>query len=116
MIIGAPLAYELNVGFIPVRKIGKLPGNTISEPYSLEYGQAEIEIQTGWLKKGHTVVLVDDLIATGGTMVAAIKLLNRIGIDILEASAIIDLPDLGGSRKILEQGISVHAFCHFDGE
>ncbi len=115
-IIGAPLAYELNVGFIPVRKIGKLPGNTISEPYSLEYGQAEIEIQTGWLKKGHTVVLVDDLIATGGTMVAAIKLLNRIGIDILEASAIIDLPDLGGSRKILEQGISVHAFCHFDGE
>jgi len=115
-IIGAPLAYELNVGFIPVRKKGKLPGNTISESYSLEYGQAEVEIQTAWLKKGHTVVLVDDLIATGGTMVAAIKLLDRIGIDILEASAIIDLPDLGGSSKIGDQGVSVHALCKFDGE
>jgi len=115
-IIGAPLAYELNSGFIPVRKKGKLPGETISEAYSLEYGQAEIEIQTAWLKKGHKVVLVDDLIATGGTMVAAIKLLNRMGVDIIEASSIIDLPDLGGSKKILEQGVSVHAFCNFAGE
>ena len=115
-IIGAPLAYELNVGFIPVRKKGKLPGKTISESYSLEYGQAEVEIQTAWLKKGHKVVLIDDLIATGGTMVAAIKLLDRIGIDILEASAIIDLPDLGGSRKILDHGVSVHALCNFDGD
>ena len=115
-IIGAPLAYELNSGFIPVRKKGKLPGETISEAYSLEYGQAEIEIQTAWLKKGHKVVLVDDLFATGGTMVAAIKLLNRMGVDIIEASSIIDLPDLGGSKKILEQGVSVHAFCNFAGE
>jgi adenine phosphoribosyltransferase len=115
-IIGAPLAYELNTGFIPVRKKGKLPGETISEAYSLEYGQAEIEIQTAWLKKGHKVVLVDDLIATGGTMVAAIKLLNRMGVDINEASSIIDLPDLGGSKKILDQGVSVHSFCDFAGE
>lgn len=115
-IIGAPLAYELNVGFIPLRKKGKLPGETISEAYALEYGQAEIEVQTAWLKRGHRVVLIDDLIATGGTMVAAVKLMKRIGVDIIEASAIIDLPDLGGSRKILEQGVSVHTFCDFDGD
>ena len=115
-IIGAPLAYQLNVGFIPLRKKGKLPGETISEAYALEYGQAEIEVQTVWLKKGHRVVLVDDLIATGGTMVAAVKLMNRIGVDIIEASAIIDLPDLGGSRKIVEHGVSVHSFCDFDGD
>lgn len=115
-IIGAPLAYELNVGFIPLRKKGKLPGKTICEAYSLEYGQAEIEVQTGWLKKGHKVVLVDDLIATGGTMVAAVKLLDRIGVDILEASAIIDLPDLGGSKLIKEAGVAVHTFCEFEGD
>lgn len=115
-IIGAPLAYELNVGFIPLRKKGKLPGETISEAYALEYGQAEIEVQTAWLKRGHRVVLIDDLIATGGTMVAAVKLMNRIGVEIIEAAAIIDLPDLGGSRKILEQGVGVHAFCLFDGD
>jgi len=115
-IIGAPLAYELNVGFIPLRKKGKLPGETISEAYSLEYGEAAIEVQTAWLKRGHKAVLVDDLIATGGTMVAAVNLLNRIEVDILEASAIIDLPDLGGSRKIKEQGVKVHTFCEFEGE
>jgi adenine phosphoribosyltransferase len=115
-IIGAPLAYELNVGFIPLRKKGKLPGKTISEAYSLEYGQAEIEVQTAWLKEGHKVLLVDDLIATGGTMVAAVKLLDRIGVDILEASAIIDLPDLGGSNLIKEAGVAVHTFCEFEGD
>jgi adenine phosphoribosyltransferase len=115
-IIGAPLAYELNVGFIPLRKKGKLPGETISEAYSLEYGQAEIEVQTAWLKEGHNVLLVDDLIATGGTMVAAVKLLDRIGVDILEASAIIDLPDLGGSNLIKEAGVAVHTFCEFEGD
>lgn len=114
-IIGSPLAYLLNTGFIPVRKKGKLPGNTISEAYALEYGQAEIEVQTAWLTKEHRVVLVDDLIATGGTMVAALNLLDRIGVDVLESSAIIDLPDLGGSRKIGQMGISVHTFCTFDG-
>lgn len=114
-IIGSPLAYLLDVGFIPVRKKGKLPGETISEAYELEYGQAEIEVQTAWLKKNHQVVLVDDLIATGGTMVAALNLLQRLGVDVLESSAIIDLPDLGGSRKITDMGVKVHAFCTFDG-
>ncbi len=115
-IIGAPLAYELNAGFIPVRKKGKLPGETISEAYSLEYGEAEVEIQVDWLKKGDKVILVDDLIATGGTMLAAAKLLERLGVQIIEAAAIIDLPDLGGSKKLKEAGITVQAFCSFDGE
>lgn len=115
-IIGAPLAYELNAGFIPVRKKGKLPGNTISEAYSLEYGEAEVEIQTDWLKKGDKVILIDDLIATGGTMLAAANLLGRLGVQVVEAAAIIDLPDLGGSKRLQQAGITVHAFCAFAGE
>jgi len=115
-IIGAPLAYELNAGFIPVRKKGKLPGETISEAYSLEYGEAEIEIQPDWLKKGDKVLLIDDLIATGGTMLAAAKLLKRLDVEIVEAGAIIDLPDLGGSAKLREAGLQVHTFCEFEGD
>ena len=106
---------SMSASFHCVKK-GNCPEKQFSEAYALEYGQAEIEVQTAWLKKGHRVVLIDDLIATGGTMVAAVKLMNRIGVDIIEASAIIDLPDLGGSQKILEQGVSVHAFCDFDGD
>ena len=114
-VVGSPIAYLLDVGFIPIRKKGKLPGATISEPYELEYGQAEVEVQTAWLRKDHQVVLVDDLIATGGTMVAALTLLQRIGVRVLESSAIIDLPELGGSGKIADMGVSVHTFCAFDG-
>lgn len=115
-IIGAPLAYELNAGFVPVRKKGKLPGKTISEAYSLEYGEAEIEIQPDWLSKGDKVLLIDDLIATGGTMLAAANLLQRLGVEIVEAGAIIDLPDLGGSAKLREAGVKVHTFCEFEGD
>ncbi len=115
-IVGAPLAYELNAGFIPVRKKGKLPGKTISEAYALEYGEAEVEIQTDWLHPGNRVILIDDLIATGGTMLAAAKLLKRLGVEIVEAAASIDLPDLGGSRRLREAGLAVHAFCAFAGE
>ncbi|MDP3480459.1 MAG: adenine phosphoribosyltransferase [Desulfoprunum sp.] len=115
-IIGAPLAYELNAGFIPVRKKGKLPGKTISEAYALEYGEAEVEIQTDWLQPGYRVILIDDLIATGGTMLAAATLLKRLEVEIIEAAAIIDLPDLGGSRRLREAGLVVHSFCAFAGE
>lgn len=104
-IIGAPLAYGLNAGFIPVRKKGKLPGATISQAYALEYGEAEVEIQPDWLHPGDKVVLIDDLIATGGTMLAAVQLLQRLEVRIVEATAIIDLPDLGGSRKLREAGV-----------
>lgn len=115
-IIGAPLAYELNAGFVPVRKKGKLPGKTISEAYSLEYGEAEVEIQTDWLHKGSRIILIDDLIATGGTMLAAAKLLQRLGVEIVEAAAIIDLPDIGGSKILRDSGLKVHTFCEFEGE
>lgn len=115
-IIGAPLAYELNAGFIPVRKKGKLPGETISEAYTLEYGQAEVEIQTDWLYRGARIILIDDLIATGGTMLAAASLLKRLEVEIVEASAIIDLPDIGGSKKLRDSGLKVHAFCEFEGD
>ena len=115
-IIGAPVAYQLNAGFIPVRKKGKLPGGTISESYTLEYGNAEIEIQTTALREGDRVILVDDLIATGGTMLAASNLLKKLGVEIVEAAAIIDLPDLGGSNKLRDSGLSVHTFCEFEGD
>ena len=115
-IIGAPLAYQLNAGFIPVRKKGKLPGTTIAEAYTLEYGEAEVEIQTDWLHPGSRVILIDDLIATGGTMLAAARLLRRLKVDIIEAAAIIDLPDIGGSSKLRDAGLTVHTFCAFAGE
>ena len=115
-IIGAPLAYLLNTSFVPVRKKGKLPYETITQAYSLEYGNAEVEIHTDALKKGDQVLLVDDLIATGGTMLAAANLIQSLGADIIEAAAIIDLPDLGGSKKLRDAGIEVHAFYQFDGD
>ncbi len=115
-IIGAPIAYELNAGFIPVRKKGKLPGDTISEAYTLEYGNAEIEIQKSALRKGDQVILIDDLIATGGTMLAASNLLEKLGVEIIEAAAIIDLPDLGGSSMLRKSGLTVHTFCEFEGD
>lgn len=115
-IIGAPIAYELNAGFIPVRKKGKLPGETISEAYTLEYGSDEVEIQATSLHHGDRVILIDDLIATGGTMLASAKLLRKLGVEIVEAAAIIDLPDLGGSALLREAGLAVHTFCEFEGD
>ncbi|MEE4240360.1 MAG: adenine phosphoribosyltransferase [Desulfopila sp.] len=115
-IIGSPLAYLLNTSFVPVRKKGKLPGETISQAYSLEYGEAEVEIQTAALKKGDRVLLIDDLIATGGTMLAAAQLIEKLGAVIVEAAAIIDLPDIGGSTTLRQAGLKLHTFCAFDGE
>lgn len=115
-IIGAPLAYELNTGFVPVRKKGKLPGSTISEKYDLEYGTAEVEMQTSALLQGDRVLLIDDLIATGGTMLAATKLIERLGAEIVEITAIINLPDLGGAAKLAEAGYTINALCEFEGD
>lgn len=112
-IIGSVLAYELNLGFVPVRKSGKLPFNTVAEEYKLEYGNASVEMHTDAVLPGQRVLLVDDLIATGGTMVAASRLLQRLGANVVEAAAIIDLPDLGGSRQIRESGLSVFTVCKF---
>ncbi|HWK61586.1 MAG TPA: adenine phosphoribosyltransferase [Eoetvoesiella sp.] len=112
-ILGAVLAYELNLGFVPVRKKGKLPFRTLAEEYSLEYGNATVEMHTDAVKPGQRVLLIDDLIATGGTMIAAAKLLQRLGANVVEAASIIDLPELGGSKNLKETGMPVFSVCSF---
>jgi len=112
-ILGAVLAYELNLGFVPVRKKGKLPFHTLEQDYVLEYGNATIEMHTDAVKPDQRVLLIDDLIATGGTMLAAAKLLKRLGADIVEAACIIDLPELGGSAAIKQQGLPIYTVCTY---
>jgi adenine phosphoribosyltransferase len=114
-ILGAALAYNLGLGFIPIRKKGKLPGKTISQSYELEYGTDTIEIHDDALEKGARVLLIDDLIATGGTALGAISLIEKIGGIIHETAFIVDLPELGGAKKIEAKGIKVFALCNFDG-
>ncbi|NXU50193.1 APT phosphoribosyltransferase, partial [Turnix velox] len=101
-LIGPPLAQRLGVGFIPIRKKGKLPGPTQSISYSLEYGKAELEIQSDAVEPGQKVVIVDDLLATGGTMCAAFELLRRLKAEVLECLVIIELKPLKGSEKLKE--------------
>jgi adenine phosphoribosyltransferase len=114
-ILGAVIAHQLNVGFIPVRKKGKLPFTTVSEDYQLEYGKATIELHSDACDPGQRVLLVDDLIATGGTMMAAANLLRRLGAHLVEGAAIIDLPELGGSRLLTEAGVPLFTVCSFSG-
>lgn len=99
-LFGMPIAYNLNKAFVPVRKKGKLPAETISESYNLEYGQATLEIHKDAIKPGQKVVIVDDLIATGGTLEAIIKLVERLGGEVVRICCLIDLPELGGKEKI----------------
>ncbi|ALO39130.1 adenine phosphoribosyltransferase [Alcaligenes faecalis] len=113
-IVGSVLAYELNLGFVPVRKKGKLPFNTVAEEYSLEYGNASVEMHTDSVRPGQRVLLIDDLIATGGTLLAAARLLQRLGANVVEAAAIIDLPELGGSQAVKDSGLSVYTVCSFN--
>src|SRR5690625_5779624 len=112
-ILGSVLAYELNLGFVPVRKQGKLPYQTLAEEYTLEYGNATVEMHTDSVRAGQKVLLIDDLIATGGTMVAASKLLQRLGANAIEAAAMIDLPYLEGSEAVRETGLPVYTVCSF---
>lgn len=114
-IIGSVLAYELNIGFVPIRKKGKLPFTTVQETYELEYGSATVEMHTDAVKPGDRVLLIDDLIATGGTMLAGKRLLERLGASVIEGAVIVDLPELGGSAKIREQGLPVFALVDFQG-
>ncbi len=114
-LLGVTIAYELNRSFIPVRKKGKLPFESISEEYELEYGKAAIEIHADAVKPGDRVVIFDDLIATGGTMIAAKNLITKLGGTIVETAALVDLPELGGSKKIRDAGIPVFAICEFEG-
>ncbi|MEY3294983.1 MAG: hypothetical protein RLZZ451_1031, partial [Pseudomonadota bacterium] len=108
-------AYELNVGFVPIRKKGKLPFTTVEETYELEYGSATVEIHTDAVKPGDRVVLIDDLIATGGTMMAGRKLLERLGGTVIEGAAIVDLPELGGSAKLKASGLPLFTLVDFAG-
>lgn len=115
-VIGAPLAYMLGAGFVPVRKKGKLPGEVASQEYSLEYGTDVVEIHTDAICKDDLILLVDDLIATGGTAVAALALIQKMGGKVLECAFIVDLPDLGGRKRLERAGYSVHALVGFEGE
>lgn len=114
-ILGAVIAYELGVGFVPIRKKGKLPFTTVEETYELEYGSATVELHTDAVKPGDRVLLVDDLIATGGTMMAGKKLLEKLGAIVTEGAAIVDLPELGGSTRLREAGLHLHTLLDFQG-
>lgn len=114
-ILGGAIAHQLTVGFVPIRKKGKLPGAVISEAYTLEYGEAVMEMHDDAIKAGERILVVDDLLATGGTAAAGIKLIERLGGEIVSTSFIIDLPELGG-RKVLENlGMDVNVLCEFEG-
>ena len=114
-IIGSVVAYELGVGFVPIRKKGKLPFTTVEETYELEYGSATVELHTDAVKAGDRVLLIDDLIATGGTMMAGKKLLERLGAEIIEGAAIVTLPELGGEAKLRKSGLSLFTLVDFSG-
>ncbi|MDU8942767.1 adenine phosphoribosyltransferase [Ovoidimarina sediminis] len=114
-ILGGAVAHQLSVGFVPVRKKGKLPGTTISEDYQLEYGEAVVDIHDDAIQPGEKILLVDDLLATGGTAEAGIKLIERLGGEIVGCAFVIDLPDLGGRKKLEALGMDVHTLCEFEG-
>ena len=114
-ILGAALAFSLKKGFVPIRKKGKLPGKTISQNYDLEYGSDTIEIHEDAIEKDAKVLLIDDLIATGGTAIGAITLINKIGGKIHETAFVVDLPELGGSKRIKDLGYQVYSVCDFAG-
>ena len=115
-ILGGAIAHQLSVGFVPIRKKGKLPGATIEQAYTLEYGEAVMEVHDDALQPGESVLLVDDLLATGGTAEAGIKLIERMGARVAGCAFIIDLPDLGGRKRLEALGMEVHALCQFDGD
>ena len=115
-IIGAPLAYLLNVGLVLIRKPGKLPAETIDQDYKLEYGTDRIEVHVDAIEKGEKILIVDDLIATGGTAEATVRLVQKMKGDIVECCFIIDLPDIGGRNRLENMGQKVFTLCEFEGE
>ncbi|MDV6341747.1 adenine phosphoribosyltransferase [Nitrosomonas sp. Is24] len=115
-IIGAPVAYQLGKGFVPIRKRNKLPAETIGRDYQLEYGSDRIEIHVDAIQPGERVLLVDDLIATGGTAEAAVGLIRDMGGEVVECCFVIDLPDVGGKARLENLGCPVFALCEFEGD
>lgn len=114
-IVGAPLAYKLGVGLVPIRKPGKLPAETIGHDYQLEYGADRVEIHTDAIARGEKVLLIDDLIATGGTAEAACALIEKLGGHVVECAFLVDLPEVGGRVRLEQQGRKVFALCAFEG-
>ena len=115
-IIGAPLAFQLGVGFVPIRKPGKLPGDKVGHDYVLEYGSDRVELHTDAIQPGEKVLLVDDLLATGGTALAAASLIEKVGGEIVACAFVIDLPDVGGRKRLEHKGYQVFALCEFEGD
>lgn len=115
-IIGAALAYKLGVGFVPIRKAGKLPSETVGQAYALEYGADCVEIHTDAIDKGEQILLVDDLIATGGTAEAAVALIQKLGGVVMGCGFVIDLPDIGGMKRLQNSGLKTFALCEFEGD
>jgi adenine phosphoribosyltransferase len=115
-IIGAPVAYQLGKGFVPIRKQNKLPAETLGRDYQLEYGSDRIEIHLDAIQPGERILLVDDLIATGGTAEAAAGLIEDMGGEVVECCFVIDLPDVGGRARLEKLGHRVFALCEFEGE
>jgi adenine phosphoribosyltransferase len=115
-IVGGAVAHQLDVGFVPIRKPGKLPGRTIGEEYDLEYGTDRVEVHFDAISSGERILIIDDLIATGGTATAAISVIQQTGGKIVGLAAIVDLPDLGGSRRIENNGHRVVSLCEFEGD
>lgn len=114
-ILGGAIAHQLSRGFVPIRKKGKLPGPTLSAAYQLEYGEAVMEIHEDAIAPGERVLIVDDLLATGGTCEAGIRLCERLGAEVVGCAFVVDLPDLGGRRRLEKLGMTVHALCSFEG-
>lgn len=114
-ILGGAIAHQVSAGFVPIRKKGKLPHTTVRIAYSLEYGVDEMEMHEDAIKPGERVILVDDLIATGGTAEGAVKLLRQLGAEVLAACFVIDLPELGGADKLRKMGVPVNTLVSFDG-
>ncbi len=115
-IIGTPVACQLEVGFVPIRKPNKLPAEAVGYDYQLEYGHDRVEIHVDAIQKGDRVLLIDDLIATGGTAAAAIELIQQVGGEVVECCFVIDLPDVGGRARLEKLGQQVFSLCEFSGE
>ena len=115
-IFGAPLAVNLGIGFVPLRKPNKLPGKVVSEAYNLEYGQSALEVHLDAIDEGDKVLLIDDLLATGGTMLAAASLVTQLGGVVEDAGFVVSLPDLGGESRLEEAGLNCFSLCQYEGE
>ncbi|MBI5049799.1 MAG: adenine phosphoribosyltransferase [Nitrospirae bacterium] len=115
-IIGGALSYALGKGFIPIRKVGKLPAEVVSHEYQLEYGTDTVEMHKDAIEQGTRVLLVDDLLATGGTALAAAVLVEKLGGTVSEMAFIVDLPDVGGAKRLIEKGYKVFALTEFEGD